>query len=270
MCAPAAMMAGGLAMSGAQAYMGYQQGQAEAAYAYAAAASGYAGAVEEYNRDVEFQQRQTDWQWNDYARRVSHRQEIIEADLAMYEATIDSAISDVNQKQSAIQSGLLQLRDATMKSIQDMWVTHNIGQSTRQANAAARGVEGNTVQAELNAAFGAMARNEDAAFTNLQWSVQQGMRDIDAAKATAAGRIAQARPRPIEQVAMPTPLPTINPPSWQPYGLQSQAGAMQGYNTSFNSLIGGASGALGSVGTYYSQTTPPGTGYQRGGWTYTG
>lgn len=257
MCTPTGLMVGGLGLAGAQAYMGYQQGQAQAAYANAAAASGYAGAMEEYNQQMDYINRQEDWKWSEYQRQVAYRQEVIDFNLTRWEDTIAAVSGDYSGKLMDLGSGLLQLRQATMASLQDVWLTFNRGQGTRRVNAAARGVEGASVDAEQREALRAMYVKEETALTNLEWAVDQGQRQAESYQAAAQSTINQAEPGPMAQVAMPAPRPNLNMPTWAPYGIQAQAGAAQGMNTSMNALIGGLSGGLGSFGQYYQQTTPP-------------
>jgi len=253
------MLVGGLAMAGTQAYMGYQQGQAQAANANAAAASGYQGAMQEYNQQLDYLNRQEEWKWNEYQRNVAYRQELIEFEHDRWGQTIDSVRTDYQGKLSDLTSGLLQLREATMASLQDVWLTYNKGQSTRAVNAAHRGVEGNSVQAVANDALRAMYVKEETALTNLEWSATAAQRQADAFRAQGQSAINQAMPGLQPHVALPTPAGSLNRPTWAPYSIQAQAGATQGMNTSVNALIGGASGALGSYGQYYQQTTPPAT-----------
>ena len=147
MCEPTtALLVGGLALSGTQAYMGYQRGQAEAANANAAAAVGYQGAMQEYVQQQDYLNRQEEWKWNEYQRNVSYRQELIDFQHGQWQDTIDSVRTDYQGKLSDLSSGLLQLREATMASLQDIWLTYNRSQGTREVNAAARGVEGNSVR----------------------------------------------------------------------------------------------------------------------------
>lgn len=261
MCTPTAMLGGGLALSGTQALMGYQNGQAQAAYANASAAAGYQGAMQEYNQQLDYLNKQEEWKWNEYQRNVSFRQELIDFENDRWGQTIDSVRQDYQGKVSDLQSGLMQLRAATMASLQDMWLTHNKGQSTRKVNAAARGVEGHSVDAEMNEAVRAMYIKEETALTNLEWNANAMQRQADSFRAQGQSMINQAMPGPQAQVAIPTPAGSLNAPTWAPYAIQAQAGATQGMNTSFNALIGGASGALGSYGQYYQQSNPPATTY---------
>jgi len=261
MCTPTGLMVGGLGLAGAQAYMGYQQGQAQSAYANAAAASGYAGAMEEYNQQMDYINRQEAWKWAEYQRQVDYRQEVIDFNLNKWKDTIAAVSGDYSGKLMDLGSGLLQLRQATMASLQDVWLSFNRASGTRKVNAANRGVEGPSVEAEQREAFRAMYAKEETALTNLEWAVGQGQRQAQSYQAAAQSTINQAEPGPMAQVAMPSPRPNLNMPTWAPYGIQAQAGATQGMNTSINALIGGVSGALGSFGQYYQQTTPPAATY---------
>ena len=258
MCEPTtALLAGGLALSGAQAYMGYQQGQAQAANANAAAAVGYQGAMQEYVQQQDYLNRQEEWKWNEYQRNVSYRQELIDFQHGQWQDTIDSVRTDYQGKLSDLSSGLLQLREATMASLQDIWLTYNRSQGTREVNAAARGVEGNSVRIVADDALRAMYIKEETALTNLEWNANAAERQGESFRAQGQSIINQAMPSPQPQVAIPSPAGFINAPTWAPYAIQAQAGGIAGSNTSVNALIGGASGALGSYGQYYSQTTPP-------------
>tara|TARA_R100000995_G_scaffold81984_1_gene55338 strand:+ start:4236 stop:5042 length:807 start_codon:yes stop_codon:yes gene_type:complete len=257
MCTPTGLLVGGLGLSGAQAIMGYQQGQSQAAYASAAAASGYAGAMQEYNQQMDFINRQEDWKWSEYQRQVAYRQEVVDFNLTRWEDTIAAVSQDFEGKLADLGSGLFQLRQATMASLQDIWLTHHKSQGTRKVNADRRGVEGPSVEAEQAEALRAMYVKEETALTNLEWAVEQGQRQAVGYQAAGQSTINQAEPGPMAQVAAPAPRPNLNMPTWAPYGIQAQAGAAQGMNTSMNALIGGVSGGLGSFGQYYQQTTPP-------------
>jgi hypothetical protein len=255
------MLVGGLALSGAQAFMGYQQGQAQAANSQAAAIAGYQGAMQEYNQQVEFLNRQEAWKWNEYQRNVAYRQELIEFERNRWSDTIDAVRGDLRGKYSDLTSGLLQMREATMASLSDMWLTHNRGQATRAVNAAARGVEGNSVMAVAQDALRSMYVKEETALTNIEWNTQQAYRQAESFRAQGQSMVNQSRPGPQPHVALPSPTGFPNMPTWAPYGIQAQAGANAGYNSSINSIIGGASGALGSYGQYYQQSNPPATTY---------
>ena len=240
MCEPTTMLVGGLGLAGAQAYMGYQNGQAQAAYANQAAVAGYQGAMQEYNQQVDFLNRQEEWKWNEYQRNVEYRQELIDFQQNRWEETIASVSKDYSGQISDLQTGLLQLRQATMASLQDVWLTFNRASGTRTINAAARGVEGASVEAEQREALRAMYVKEETALTNLEWNANAAQRRAEGLQAAAQSTINQAAPTPQPGVAIPSPAGMVNAPTWAPYAIQA-----------------GISGGLGSFGQYYQQSTPP-------------
>ena len=261
MCSPTGMMVGGLGLSGAQALLGFGQGQAQAAYAAAAAQSGYMGAMIEYQQQVDYLERTEDWKWSEYQRNVGYRQQLIEFEQSQWEDVIASASQNYEGQMADLQTGIAQLREATMASLQDMWLTFSRASGTRAVNAAVRGVEGKSIEDVQNEAHRAMYVKEETALTNLEWAADAADRQAKGFQASAQSTINQARPGPQPHVAMPGPAGYVNMPQWSSYALQGAAGAAQGMNTSINSIIGGASGALSSFGQYYAQTNPPAPSY---------
>ena len=256
MCTPATMLVGGLGMGAAQMYMGQQAGAAQAANAQAAAYAGYAGAVEQYNQQVGYLNEVDQYNANWYLQQTQDRQEVVEYYIDRYKQTGEAAAADYGNKLEALQTGILQFQEATMHSMQNMWQGYAKAQSTEDVRRASSGVEGRSHDDARADAARAMYVADAAAIEQMKWQAQQAGREAQAAEAQANSIINAATPPPIAHVQPPAPLSFPNAPTWAPYGIQAQAGAIQGQTTTTNAILGGIGTGLGSFGNYYTQTTP--------------
>ena len=258
MCEPTTMMVGSMAMAGVSAVQGARQGEAQAAMAQQQANYGYRGAIQQYQEEVKYQQRVSAYQWGNSFKEVQYRGELMAYESERYEQIAEAAILDLNGKYNDLVAGVEQYREATQYKMQNMWLNYHKGQSTRKMNSLKRGVEGRSVDALAYEAEAAMRLENEAALTSMQWNTEQALRNAEAFQAQAQNTMNAAKPgRPMAYVTPPAPMADIHPPSWEPYALQAQAGAMQGQATAANAIIGGVGQGLSAAGTYYSQTNPP-------------
>lgn len=258
MCEPTTMMLGTTAMGAMQMASGASAGQAQADMAAASAQAGYQGAMQQYDAEIEYLNRVEAHKWDEYRRAQEWRTTMVNAQFESFENTIDAVNQDAASRATALIAGTKQLWDSTKVQVQEGWSNVRKAQSTKKAMAMSRGVEGRSVDAEINEAERAMAMQEMYAIEAIAWDSEQKLREARMVDARAEGAINAAMPSPIQHVNLPGP-GQMRPqmPNQHTFQMQAHAGYVQGHQQAQDAMFSGASTMMSGFGNYYSQTNPP-------------